>query len=81
ATLPATINDLFWRTETTLTSSYAGAPVDCKTALSLIREKTVPVLKTVTNRLSLAEGPSGFQNVCAPTEHDCIKIIVEPHMK
>ena len=81
ATLPATINDLFWRTEISLTSSYAGAPVDCKTALSLIKEKAVPVLETVTHRLSLAEGPSGFQKVCAPTEHDCIKIIVEPHMK
>ena len=81
ATLPATINDIFWRTETTLTSSYAGAPVDCKTALSLIKEKAVPVLETVTHRLSMAEGPSGFQNVCAPSEHDCIKIIVEPHMK
>lgn len=81
ATLPATINELFWRTEITLTSTYAGGPMDCQTALSLIREKTVPVLETVTHRLSLAEGPSGFQNVCAPTEHDCIKIIVEPHMK
>jgi L-iditol 2-dehydrogenase len=81
ATLPAAINDLFWRTEITLTSSYAGAPVDCKTALSLIKEKAVPVLETVTHRLTLAEGPSGFQYVCAPTEHNCIKIIVEPHMK
>ena len=81
ATLPAAINDLFWRTEITLTSTYAGGPIDCKTALSLIKEKAVPVLETVTHRLSLAEGPSGFQKVCAPTEHDCIKIIVEPHMK
>jgi len=38
ATLPAAINDLFWRTEITLTSTYAGAPVDCRTALKLIRE-------------------------------------------
>ena len=81
ATLPATINDLFWRTEITLTSSYAGAPLDCKTALSLIKEKAVGVFKTVTHRLALAEGPSGFGYVCAPTEHDCIKIIIEPHMK
>ena len=81
ATLPATLNDLFWRTEVTLTSSYAGAPADCKTALSLIREKAVPVLKTVTHRLALAEGPTGFGHVCAPTEHDCIKVIVEPHKK
>ena len=38
ATLPATINDLFWRTEITLTSTYAGAPSDCRTALKLIKE-------------------------------------------
>ena len=81
ATLPATINDLFWRTEITLTSSYASAPLACKTALSLIKERAVPVFKTVTHRLALAEGPSGFKNVCAPTEHDCIKVIIEPHMK
>jgi len=81
ATLPATINELFWRTEVTLTSSYAGAPVDCKTALSLIKEKAVPVLKTVSHRLALEEGPLGFKQVCAPTEHDCIKVIIEPHMK
>jgi L-iditol 2-dehydrogenase len=79
AVLPATINELFWRTEITLTSSYAGAPFDCKTALSLIKEKAVPVLKTVTHRLSLEKGPLGFKQVCAPTEHDCIKIIIEPH--
>ncbi len=78
ATLPATINDLFWRTEITLTSTYAGAPSDCRTALKLIKERAVPVLKTVTHRLAMAEAPLGFQTVCAPTEHDCIKVIVEP---
>jgi len=79
ATIPSAINDLFWRTEITLTSTYAGAPADCVTALKLIREKTVPVLKTVTHRLAMAEGPIGFRMVAAPTEHDCIKVIVEPH--
>jgi len=78
ATLPAAINDLFWRTEITLTSTYAGAPVDCRTALKLIREGGVHVLKTVTHRLGMSEAHLGFQAVCAPTEHDCIKVIVEP---
>lgn len=81
ATLPAAINDLFWRTEITFTSSYAGAPADCGTALSLIQAKAVPVLKTLTHRLALARGPEGFKQVCAPTEHNCIKIIIEPHLK
>lgn len=81
ATLPTTINDIFWRTETTLTSSYAGAPADCKTALALIKEKAVPVLKTVTHRMALRQGPEGFKQVCSPTEHDCIKVIIEPHME
>jgi len=78
ATLPAAINDLFWRTEITLTSTYAGAPGDCRTALSLIKEKAVPVLKTVTHRLSMADAPKGFQIVSTPTCNDCIKVIVEP---
>lgn len=78
ATLPATINDLFWRTEITLTSTYAGAPFDCRTALKLIKEGGIHVLETVTHRLGMSEAHLGFQAVCAPTEHDCIKVIVEP---
>ncbi|MFH1955053.1 MAG: alcohol dehydrogenase catalytic domain-containing protein [Pseudomonadota bacterium] len=78
ATVPATINDLFWRTEITLTSTYAGAPADCRTALKLIKDGGVPVLKTVTHRLAMAEAPTGFQAVCAPAEHECVKVIVAP---
>ena len=74
-----TINDLFWRTEITLTSTYAGAPYDCDTALKLIKAGTVPVEKTVTHRLAMRDAPGGFQAVCAPMEHECIKVIVEPH--
>ena len=78
ATLPARINDLFWRTEITLASTYAGAPNDCSTALKLIKAKTVPVKKTLTHRLSMQEGPNGFKAVCTPTENECIKVIIEP---
>jgi len=79
AVLPATINELFWRTEITLTSTYAGAPYDCQTALDLIRAGAVPVERTITHRLSLADGAKGFEAVCAPTEHDCMKVIIEPN--
>ncbi|HDZ91455.1 MAG: alcohol dehydrogenase catalytic domain-containing protein [Deltaproteobacteria bacterium] len=79
ATLPATINDLFWRTEITLTSTYAGAPYDCLTALRLIRERGIRVMETVTHRLGMSEAHQGFRFVSAPAGHDCIKVIVEPH--
>ena len=78
ATIPATINELFWRTEITLTSTYAGAPQDCDTALKLIKAGAVPVEDTITHRLSMEEGPLGFQFVSSPMEHECIKVIVEP---
>jgi len=79
AFLPATINEMFWRTEITLTSTYAGSPADCSIALRLIEAGTVPVLKTLTSRLALQDGPLGFQAVCSPADHECIKVIVEPH--
>jgi len=78
ATLPGTLNDLFWRTEITLTSTYAGAPADCKDALKLIRAGSVPVLKTVTHRLGLTQGPDGFRMVSTPLKHDCMKVLIRP---
>ena len=78
ATIPATINELFWRTEITLTSTYAGGPSDCSIALELIRTGSVAVEKTVTHRLAMKEGADGFRAVASPMEHECIKVIVEP---
>lgn len=78
ATLPATINELFWRTEVSLTSSYAGSPADCSAALRLINAGTVPVTRMITHRLSLAEGADGFRAVANPIENECVKVIVEP---
>ncbi|MFH1241181.1 MAG: alcohol dehydrogenase catalytic domain-containing protein [Pseudomonadota bacterium] len=78
ATISTPINDIFWRTEVTLTSTYAGAPSDCLTALRLLEARAVPVLESITHRLSLAEAPKGFLAVSAPAKHDCIKVIVEP---
>lgn len=78
ATIPATINELFWRTEITLTSTYAGGPSDCSVALELIRAGSVAVGKTVTHRLRMNEGADGFKAVASPMEHECIKVIVEP---
>ncbi len=78
AVIPREINDLFWRTEITLTSTYAGAPYDCETALRLIHSGSLPIEKTVTHRLGMVEATKGFETVSAPVENKCIKVIVEP---
>ncbi|MDO8735902.1 MAG: zinc-dependent dehydrogenase [Thermoleophilia bacterium] len=74
--IPLNVNEFFWRNEVTLTSSYAGSPADCKTALELIRAGRLPVSETITHRLPLAETGRGFDLVVNP--EDSIKIIIEP---
>ena len=80
ATIPIPINDLFWRTEMTLTSTYAGAPYDCDHALKLIKAGSVPVKKTITHRLAMADAPQGFERVCSPVKYECVKVIIEPQI-
>ncbi|MBI4715313.1 MAG: alcohol dehydrogenase catalytic domain-containing protein [Nitrospirae bacterium] len=75
-TLPIPINDLFWRNEITLTSSYAGAPADHITALELIRGRRVRVREMITHRLGLSETVRGFQLVTEAKES--IKVVIEP---
>lgn len=75
-TFPLAINEFFWRKEVTLTSSYAGSPSDCRTALELIRSGSLPVEETITHRLPLEEIGRGFDLVVSP--QDSIKVIVEP---
>jgi len=75
-TIPISINDLFWRTDITLTTSYAGSPDDYAAALELIRARRVPVREMITHRLALAETGLGFQLVAGA--QDSIKVIIEP---
>ena len=75
-TIPISINELFWRNDITLTTSYAGSPADCQTALELIRAGTVPVRQMITHRLGLAETGLGFQLVA--DARNSIKVIIEP---
>ncbi|MBW1774244.1 MAG: zinc-binding dehydrogenase, partial [Deltaproteobacteria bacterium] len=78
AIVPGKANDLFWRTEISMMSSYAGSPADCQAALNLIRAGSVPVGRLISHRLALEEGARGFTVVANPVEHDCVKVIVEP---
>ena len=77
-TLPLSVNDLFWRNDITLTTSYAGSPADYAVALELIRSGSLRVSEMITHRLSLTDTGLGFHMVTHPQEHDSIKVIVEP---
>ena len=75
-TIPISINDLFWRNEITLTTSYGGSPADYTAALELIREHRINTDGMITHRLGLAEAGPGFQLVA--DAQNSIKVIIEP---
>lgn len=75
-TVPLSINDTFWRTEVTLTTSYAGSPADYADALKLIQARRVKVKDMITHRLSLAETGLGFKLVAEA--QDSLKVIIMP---
>ena len=77
-TIPYTVNELFWRTEVTLTTSYAASPADCVKALELIRAGRVNVRDMITHRFGLADTGRGFYLVSHPWEQESIKVIIEP---
>jgi len=75
-TVPLSINDVFWRTDVTLTTSYAGSPADYAAALKLIQDRRLPVGEMITHRLGLAETGLGFRLVAGAGES--LKVIIEP---
>ncbi|OGN95597.1 MAG: alcohol dehydrogenase [Chloroflexi bacterium RBG_13_51_36] len=74
--IPISINDLFWRNEVTLTSSYGGSPGDYAAALELMQAGQISVRDMITQRLGLAETGLGFQLV--GRARDSLKVIIEP---
>jgi L-iditol 2-dehydrogenase len=76
ATIPVSINDVFFGNDITLMTSYAGSPADHVTALELIRAGRVQVGNMVSHRLPLAETAKGFQLVAAA--EGSLKVVVEP---
>ncbi len=75
-TLPLAINDLFWRRDLSLTTTYAGAPADCVAALELIASGRVRVEEMITHRFGLADTVSGSTLVAEGRES--IKVIIKP---
>ena len=74
--IPISINDLFWRNDITITTSYAGSPADYSAAMELIRARRVNAREMITHRLGLAETGLGFQLVAEA--QNSIKVIIEP---
>ena len=70
------MNDLFWRNEVTLTSSYGGSLGDYVVALELIQTGKIRVREMITHWLELAETGLGFQLVARA--QDSLKVIIEP---
>lgn len=75
-TIPISINDLFFRNDITLTTSYAGSPGDYGDALELISQKKIKVKDMITHKFGLSETQKGFQLVTRAM--DSIKVIIEP---
>ncbi len=76
ATIPLSINQVFWRSDVTLTTSYAGDRADHLTALKLIQAQRVYVADMITHRLSLTETVKGFELVARG--RNSIKVVIEP---
>jgi L-iditol 2-dehydrogenase len=75
-TLPLSLNELFWRTDITITTSYANSPADFQTALDMIQSGNVAVRPMITHRLGLSEIGLGFRLVAGA--QDSIKVVIEP---
>jgi L-iditol 2-dehydrogenase len=73
-TLP--YNELFWRNEITVTSSYAANYGEHVAALELIRQRKVNVRDLITHRLPLRDIGRGFRLVEAARES--LKVVIEP---
>lgn len=76
ALLPVPINDIFWRNEVTVLSSYAGSPADHAEALGKIDSKKIVVHDMITDRFGLDDTVKGFK--LAAEARESIKVIIQP---
>jgi L-iditol 2-dehydrogenase len=65
-----------WHDGITITTSYAGSPLDIREAIELIRSKTITVKNMITHRFPLARASEGFSLVAKA--QDSIKVIIKP---
>jgi L-iditol 2-dehydrogenase len=70
------VNDLFFRNDATLTTTYAGAPADLATALEMIGSGRVQVGEMISHRLGLEEAGLGFK--LTAEAQSSLKVIIQP---
>ena len=76
ALLPVPVNDIFWRSEVTVMSTYAGSPHDHVESMEKIRSRKVGVYDMITHRFPLKDAVAGFRLVAQARES--VKVIIEP---
>lgn len=70
------VNDLFFRNDITLTTSYGASPYDSRLALEIIQNAQMNIKEMISHRLPLSETAAGFQLVVKA--QDSLKVIIEP---
>ncbi len=74
--LPVRVNDVFFRNDITMTTTYAAAPSDLAAALELISAGRAPVEQMISHRLGLADAGLGFK--LTAEARDSLKVIIQP---
>ncbi len=74
--LPVPVNDVFFRNDITMTTTYAAAPSDLAAALGLISAGRVRVERMISHRLGLADAGLGFK--LTAEARDSLKVIIQP---
>ena len=77
-TIPISVNDLFFRNDITVTTSYGSGPYDSWLALEVLRSGKLQVEKMITHRLPLEKTQYGFELVTKAC--DSLKVIIQPHI-
>ncbi len=75
--VPVDMNQFFWRTDRTITTTYAGARVDHVQALDLIANGRFRARDMITHVLPLDRIQEGFDLVVKGDQS--LKVVIEPH--
>ena len=70
------VNEMFFRNDATLTTTYAAAPGDLSTALEMIATGRVQVGQMISHRLGLDEAGLGF--ALTAEAKSSLKVIIQP---
>ena len=75
-TVEVPVNEVFFRNDATLTTTYAAAPGDLSTALDMIAAGRVQVGEMISHRLGLEEAGLGFKLTAEAS--NSLKVIIQP---